>query len=77
MRLRPANEKAALSVYALGRFPVTLHKEQWTKLLHLADDEDTAQPTDGSLTVLSAARRHPCERIAPGPRKIVRVRCIQ
>ena len=27
------SEKGALSVYGLGRFPVTLYKEQWTKLL--------------------------------------------
>jgi len=27
-----------VSVYGLGRFPVTLYKEQWTKLLAMADD---------------------------------------
>ena len=32
------SEKGGLSVYGLGRFPVTLYKEQWTKLLDLADD---------------------------------------
>lgn len=32
------SEKGALSVYGLGRFPVTLYKEQWSKLLDLADD---------------------------------------
>ncbi len=32
------SEKGALSVYGLGRFPVTLYKEQWTKLLEVADD---------------------------------------
>jgi hypothetical protein len=32
------SEKGALSVYGLGRFPVTLYKEQWIKLLDLADD---------------------------------------
>ena len=32
------SEKGALSVYGLGRFPVTLYQEQWTKLLDLADD---------------------------------------
>ena len=32
------SEKGALSVYGLGRFPVTLYKEQWTKLLDSADD---------------------------------------
>ncbi len=32
------SEKGALSVYGLGRFPVTLYKEQWHKLLDQADD---------------------------------------
>jgi hypothetical protein len=32
------SEKGALSVYGLGRFPVTLYKEQWKKLLEVADD---------------------------------------
>lgn len=32
------SEKGALSVYGLGRFPVTLYKEQWNKLLDLAED---------------------------------------
>src|ERR1035438_10706055 len=31
------SEKGALSVYGLGRFPVTLYREQWEKLLGLAD----------------------------------------
>ena len=29
--------KGAVSVYGLGRFPVTLYKEQWLKLLDMAD----------------------------------------
>jgi hypothetical protein len=32
------SEKGALSVYGLGRFPVTLYKEQWLKLLGIADE---------------------------------------
>lgn len=32
------SEKGAVSVYGLGRFPVTLYKEQWGKLLGMADD---------------------------------------
>ena len=32
------SEKGALSVYGLGRFPVTLYKEQWGRLLDMADD---------------------------------------
>jgi len=32
------SEKGAVSVYGLGRFPVTLYQEQWRKLLDGADD---------------------------------------
>ena len=32
------SEKGALSVYGLGRFPVTLYKEQWKRLLDTADE---------------------------------------
>lgn len=32
------SEKGAVSVYGLGRFPVTLYQEQWVKLLALADE---------------------------------------
>jgi len=32
------SEKGGLSVYGLGRFPVTLYKEQWRKLLGMTDD---------------------------------------
>ncbi len=32
------SEKGGVSVYGLGRFPVTLYKEQWTRLLAMADD---------------------------------------
>lgn len=31
------SEKGGLSVYGLGRFPITLYKEQWVKLLDLSD----------------------------------------
>jgi len=31
------SEKGALSVYGLGRFPVTLYRGQWEKLLGMAD----------------------------------------
>lgn len=30
--------KGAVSVYGLGRFPVTLYKEQWTRLLDAVDE---------------------------------------
>ena len=32
------SEKGGLSVYGLGRFPITLYKEQWARLLDMADD---------------------------------------
>jgi hypothetical protein len=32
------SEKGGVSVYGLGRFPVTLYKEQWKKLLDMSDD---------------------------------------
>ena len=32
------SEKGGLSVYGLGRFPVTLYQEQWLKLLDMTDD---------------------------------------
>ena len=32
------SEKGGVSVYGLGRFPVTLYKEQWARLLDVADD---------------------------------------
>jgi hypothetical protein len=32
------SEKGALSVYGMGRFPVTLYKEQWLRLLAMGDE---------------------------------------
>lgn len=32
------SEKGGVSVYGLGRFPVTLYKGQWTKLLAMAEE---------------------------------------
>jgi len=32
------SEKGGVSVYGLGRFPVTLYKEQWAKLLAMTDE---------------------------------------
>ena len=37
LRLK-VSEKGGLSVYGLGRFPVTLYKEQWIRLLDHADE---------------------------------------
>jgi hypothetical protein len=44
------SEKGGVSVYGLGRFPVTLYKEQWTRLLDMADDIRTfIKENDGKL----------------------------
>ena len=44
------SEKGALSIYGLGRFPVTLYKEQWTKLLAMAEEIKTfIQANDSQL----------------------------
>jgi hypothetical protein len=32
------SEKGAVSVYGMGRFPVTLYKEQWLKLFDMSDN---------------------------------------
>ena len=37
MRLK-VSEKGGVSVYGLGRFPVTLYKEQWLRLLDMAGE---------------------------------------
>ena len=37
LRLK-VSEKGGLSIYGLGRFPVTLYKEQWVRLLDQADE---------------------------------------
>lgn len=50
------SEKGALSVYGLGRFPVTLYREQWLRLLDMAADirafiqenADSLKAKDGS-----------------------------
>jgi len=44
------SEKGGVSVYGLGRFPVTLYKEQWARLLDMADDIRTfIRENDGKL----------------------------
>ncbi len=46
------SEKGGVSVYGLGRFPVTLYKEQWTRLLDMADDIRTfIKDNEGTLKV--------------------------
>jgi len=37
LRLK-VSEKGGLSIYGLGRFPVTLYKEQWNRLLDHVDE---------------------------------------
>jgi hypothetical protein len=32
------SEKGAVSIYGMGRFPVTLYKEQWLKLLEMSTE---------------------------------------
>ena len=49
------SEKGGLSVYGLGRFPVTLYKEQWTKLLAATDDiREFLKANDGKLKTKEA-----------------------
>jgi hypothetical protein len=44
------SEKGAVSIYGMGRFPVTLYKEQWLKLLDMSDDLRTfIAANDGKL----------------------------
>lgn len=44
------SQKGALSVYGLGRFPVTLYKEQWLRLLDMTDDiRNFIQENDSEL----------------------------
>ena len=31
------SQKGAVSLYGMGRFPVTLYKEQWLKILEMTD----------------------------------------
>jgi hypothetical protein len=44
------SEKGGVSVYGLGRFPVTLYKEQWVRLLDMSEDIRTfIKENDGKL----------------------------
>ncbi len=55
MSLR-VSEKGALSVYGLGRFPVTLYREQWEKLLGMAEEiRRFIQENDSQLKKKDAA----------------------
>ena len=49
MSLR-VSEKGGVSVYGLGRFPITLYKEQWRKLLDMSDEiRDFIEANDSQL----------------------------
>jgi hypothetical protein len=56
------SQKGALSLYGLGRFPVTLYKEQWFKVLDIATDiktfiaENDADLKSKADSVLQAAK---------------------
>jgi hypothetical protein len=44
------SEKGALSLYGLGRFPVTLYKEQWRRVIGMAAEiEAYIQENDSKL----------------------------
>lgn len=49
LRLK-VSEKGGLSIYGLGRFPVTLYKEQWQRLLDYTDEiRQFLKENDGQL----------------------------
>jgi hypothetical protein len=43
------SEKGAVSLYGIGRFPVTLYKEQWLKVLGMKDEIETFLQDNASL----------------------------
>lgn len=44
------SEKGGVSLYGVGRFPVTLYKEQWRRILGMAAEiEEFIQQNEGSL----------------------------
>lgn len=52
------SEKGGLSVYGLGRFPVTLYKEQWIRLLDMAEDiRSFMRENDGALKSKDSAEK--------------------
>jgi hypothetical protein len=49
------SEKGALSVYGMGRFPVTLYKEQWLRLLSMSEEiKDFIEANQASLKAKDA-----------------------
>ena len=52
------SEKGGVSVYGLGRFPVTLYKEQWLRLLDMADEvRSFIKENEGQLKSKEVAAR--------------------
>ena len=50
------SEKGGLSVYGLGRFPVTLYKEQWIRLLEQTEEiNEVLKENDQQLKVKQSA----------------------
>jgi hypothetical protein len=43
------SEKGGLSLYGVGRFPVTLYKEQWRKILAMAGEIEEFMQKNESL----------------------------
>jgi hypothetical protein len=43
------SEKGAVSLYGIGRFPVTLYKEQWLKVLGMKDEIETFLQDNANL----------------------------
>ena len=65
------SEKGAVSIYGMGRFPVTLYKEQWLKLLDMSAEirafigKRSAIEDKGIETAQPHHRRAPFGRINP------------
>ena len=72
LRLK-VSEKGALSVYGMGRFPVTLYKEQWLKLLGMADEirafiaanDAQLKAKDGAMRLARRNQRASCPSLSP------------
>ena len=50
------SEKGAVSLYGMGRFPVTLYKEQWLRILASASEIDSTSCTNPSPESAPAIR---------------------
>lgn len=56
------SEKGGLSVYGLGRFPVTLYKEQWIRLLEQTEEiKEFLKENDQQLKVKQSATGRPID----------------